>query len=197
MTWESDTIHAAGNEEIVLPLSDVAHLFNAPRVDPLSRSPAQIFGISGVDYLLAQLSPDRTKPAPQRLVLELPTDEVNEHEIERVRMGLRRLAQCRIDEKKKELRTTYRYGARVAGIAVLILAICIAISTLFRSEMTEGVRPLIRTTLEYGFEIIGWVILWHPVDVLVFVPVGIRGQIRALKNLERMEVVFRAVHKST
>jgi hypothetical protein len=195
MTWESESIPSAGVEEIVLPLSDIAHLFNAPRVDPLSRSPAEILGVSGADYLLAQLNSDRKKPPAGRVVLELPVDEVSQSVIDHTRTGLERLAEWRIDEKRKELRTTYRYGARVAGIAIILLAACIAISTLFRSDITEGIRPIIRTTLEYGFEIIGWVILWHPVDVLVFVPVGIRGQIRTLKNLQRIEVVFRAVEK--
>jgi hypothetical protein len=54
--------------------------------------------------------------------------------------------------------------------------------------MTRALSPLIRKTLEYGFEIIGWVVLWHPIDVLVFSPVAIRARITALRSLESMPV---------
>jgi hypothetical protein len=90
-----------------------------------------------------------------------------------------------------ELRQNFRYGWRVAGVAVILLAICLAISSVFTSELTEGMRPHLRTTLEYSFEIIGWVLLWHPVDVLVFVPLPLRYRIRALHALVAMDVVVR------
>lgn len=52
-------------------------------------------------------------------------------------------------------------------------------------------RPLIRTTLEAGFEIIGWVIFWHPIQVLVFAPVSIRVRLAALRTLAALNVVIR------
>jgi len=79
----------------------------------------------------------------------------------------------------------------VAGLAFVLLAICLALASLFASELTEGMRPLVRTTFEYGFEIIGWVILWHPVDVLVFSPMAIRARIAALRTLAAVEVTVR------
>ena len=52
-------------------------------------------------------------------------------------------------------------------------------------------RPLLRKTLEYGFEIMGWVLLWHPIDVLVFTPLDIRYRIHALQTLASVNVVIR------
>ena len=73
-----------------------------------------------------------------------------------------------------------------------MLAVCLALSSLFASDLTEWMRPLIRKTFEYGFEIIGWVILWHPIDVLVFSPVAIRARLAALQTLATVDVVIRA-----
>ena len=72
------------------------------------------------------------------------------------------------------------------------LAICLALSSLFASDVTQWMRPLIRKTFEYGFEIIGWVILWHPIDVLVFAPVAIRARVSALQALACLNIVILA-----
>jgi len=83
-------------------------------------------------------------------------------------------------------------GLKVAVFALVMLTICLALSSLFTSDLTEGMRPLVRTTFEYGFEIIGWVILWHPIDVLVFSPVAIRARLAALQTLATVDIVILA-----
>jgi Na+/H+-dicarboxylate symporter len=73
---------------------------------------------------------------------------------------------------------------------IIMLAICLGLSALFASDLTEWMRPLLRRTFEAGFEIIGWVILWHPIQVLVFAPVAIRVRLAALRRFE-VPVEFR------
>jgi hypothetical protein len=175
--------------ELVLPLAEIAQLFNAPRIDPFSRSPPQVLGISGVDYLLALLHMDKKRQRARRLSIELPPEKTTAALAEQTTCALHRLAEWRIEQQRRELRDTYRSGWKAAGIAVVILATCLALSSLFTSDLTEGMRPLIRKTFEYGFEIVGWVILWHPIDVLVFAPLAIRARIASLQTLAAVEVV--------
>jgi hypothetical protein len=179
------------NDELTLILSDVSHLFVAPRADPLSPSAAEALGVAGVEYLLGQLHMNKTKQRARTLVLQLPPGSVPAMSAEQITLALHRQADWRIQEQRQELRNTYRYGWRVAGVALLLLAVCLAFSSLFASEITEGMRPLVRKTFEYGFEIIGWVILWHPVDVLGFAPLAIRSRIAALRTLASLSVVIR------
>jgi hypothetical protein len=183
----SDRITDAG--EIVLPLSEIAHLFNAPTVEPLSRSPPEVLGVSGVDYLLSLLHLDKKTQQARKLSILLPSAKTSPTLAAQTTRALHRLAEWRIEQQRRELRDTYRYGWKAAGIAVVILAVCLAFSSLFTSDLTEGMRPLLRMTFEYGFEIIGWVILWHPIDVLVFAPLAIRSRIAALQTLAAVEVV--------
>lgn len=56
-------------------------------------------------------------------------------------------------------------------------------SRIFASDITKGMRPLLRKTLEYGFEIVGWVMLWYAIEVLVFQPIAIKHNIAALRRL--------------
>jgi Na+/H+-dicarboxylate symporter len=98
----------------------------------------------------------------------------------------------RIERERRELRNTYRNGWQMTGIAVILLAVCLGLASIFTSDLTEKLRPLTRRTFEYGFEIIGWVLLWHPIHVLAFAPLPIRARISALHALASMDVVIRA-----
>ena len=192
MKPDTSTHESAGSTELVLRLSDPAHLFNAPRIDPSSLGPLEGRGVSGVEYLLELLHLDRKRQRTRTLALLLPAEKAEAVLPGPVTSALRRHLQWRIDHERREMRNTYRYGWKVTVFAVVMLMVCLALSSIFASDMTQWMRPLIRKAFEYGFEIIGWVILWHPIDVLVFSPVAIRARISALQSLASMEVVMRA-----
>jgi hypothetical protein len=178
--------------ELKLPLSDLADLFNAPPVAPLSRSPAEVLGVSGVEHLLNLLHMDKGLQQSHLLTLLLPPEKAASVSAEQATRALHRHVEMRLERERRELRNTYRYGWRVTGITLLLLALCLGLASVFTSELTAGLRPLVRSTFEYGFEIIGWVLLWHPIDVLAFVPLAIRARIEALQTLAAVTVVIQA-----
>ena len=173
-----------------LALSDLEHLFNAPPINPHSSSPMNLLGMSGVDYLLRLLTMGPRRTSARTLVLLLPPEKVDPARAQPTTSALHRLAEFRIEEERRELRHTYRDGWRVGGIAIVLLAICLALSSFFASEVTEGLRPHLRKTLGYSFEIIGWVMLWHPIELLVFAPRPIRARIQALRTLSLIGVLI-------
>jgi hypothetical protein len=177
---------------LLLRLTEIENLFRAPRIESRSESAAEVLGISGFDYLLDVLHQNRKKQRARTLVLVVPVDEAIDALCEEITDGLHRVAMVRLDQQRRELENTCRYGWKIAGGALLILAICIGLSSVFSSPMTEWMRPLLRTTLERGFEIIGWVMLWHPIEVLGFTPVTFRARIAALKTLAEIRVIIRA-----
>jgi len=179
---------SANPGQLDLILSDVAHLFSASDPDPFSPGDCEVLGISGFDHLLNRLNMDKSMQRSSTLLLSLPADKASQTDAGPITNALHRQASVRLQEQQRELHNTYRYGWKVAGIALLILALCLAMSHLFASDYTESMRPLMRKTFEYGFEIIGWVIMWHPVDVLVFSPLPIRCRIAALKTLAALKV---------
>lgn len=181
----------ATSSELTLQLSDLTQLFNAPRIDPSSHRLVEVGGVAGVQHLLDQLHLDQRLQRTRTLTLLLPADKAVSASADETARALHRHAQFRIERERRELRNTYRYGGRVAVFAIVTLAICLGLSSIFASDVTEWMRPLLRKTFEYGFEIIGWVVLWHPIDVLVFSPVSIRARMAALRALAAMDVVVR------
>jgi hypothetical protein len=178
------------DHELVLRLTDPAHLFNAPPIDPLSPSEAEVLGVSGADHLINLLSTPATRERKKTLVLELPAPAATS--AESITAALHRLAAVRIERDRRELSNTYRYGWKVLCVSFVLLAVCLTMSYLFGSDLTAGMRPLLRKLFEYGFEIMGWVIMWHPIDVLVFNPLAIRHRIRPLIALTKLNVIIRA-----
>ncbi len=183
--------------DLLVPLTDIAHLFTAPPISPMSDSPTELLGLSGVDYLLSLLYLKPRKHTDQKrlvLLLENPPPAPDGPSIlaDQTTRALHRYAEARIDQLSLELHNTYRDGWRVLGISSIVLAICIALSTLFASDYTAGLRPVLRTTLEYGFEIVGWVVMWSPIDILVFAPRPLRFRIRALQTLASATIIIQA-----
>lgn len=178
--------------KLELPLNDVAHLFSAPQIAPWSPGPLEALGISGVEYLLGQLHLDKARQRAASLTLLFPADKASDVSVEQITSALRRYAGWRIERERRELLNTNRYGLKVTGFAIAMLVVCLALSSLFASDLTEWMRPLIRKTFEYGFEIIGWVVLWHPIDVLVYAPVSIRARISALQTIASLNVTIKS-----
>jgi hypothetical protein len=174
-----------------LQLTDLAHLFNAPRINPMSQSPVEVLGINGFDYLLTRVHANKSAQRARTLVLILPVGKADPELSSQTTFGIHRMAELRIEQLQRELSSTYRAGWKVGGLALIVLAICLALSSLFASEVTQWMRPLLRKTFEYGFEIIGWVVLWHPIDVLGFTPLYVRSRIRDLRALRGISVVIR------
>ena len=172
----------------MLPMRDMAHMFNAPPIDPLSPSPSEVLGVSGARYVLQQFETRRQVKA-ETLHLVLPHGQISLGLAEQTRLALQRYAEFRIQEQQALVRETRHRGWRVTVAALILSAFFVTLANFFASEATEGMRPVFRRTLEHGFEIIGWIMLWRPIDSLVFEPIAINHKIAALRRLMQLQVV--------
>jgi len=178
-------------ESLLLPIREAAHMFNAPAVDPLSPGLPEVLGISGTEYLLNRLQTDR-KLNPRTVVLALPDGQTVGGLDDRTQQAFRRFAEHRIRQQQASLRETRRRGWRATAVALILLAFFLGLGSLFASEVTNAVPSLVRRTLEFGFEITGWVMLWHPIELLVFEPFTFKDRIAALHKLMALRVVVRS-----
>lgn len=192
MNQQALVVTAGGRPAIELFLSRLDDLFNAPRLNPLSRSPMEILGVSGVEYLLGQLQTTRSKRGVGSLVLLLPPQTFTAPEAQSTALALRTHLKVRIDHEVRAMRATRHYGLRVFGVGLMMLAILLALSAFFASDLTAGMPQLLRRPLEYGFEIVGWVMMWHPIEVFLFNPMANLSRINALRALSEMDITMRA-----
>jgi hypothetical protein len=182
----SQSLNSLANT-LLLPIRDMDHMFNAPPVDALSPGIPEILGISGTEYLLDQLRTGEVKP--QTVVLALPDGQIVPGLAGQTQRALQRFAEYRIQQHQTSLREVRRRGWRATGVALILFSVFLTLASLFASEVASGVPSLIRKTLEYGFEITGWVMLWHPIELLVFEPFLLKDKIAALRKLTELQVV--------
>src|SRR5947208_1045408 len=120
----------ADGGELLLPLTDLSHQFNSPDIEPLTPNRPEVVGISGVEYLLNLFHMDKKLQRARTLVIELPATHVAAAEADSTAQALRRYTASRIARARRELRSTYLYGWRITGLALLLLAVCLSLSSL-------------------------------------------------------------------
>lgn len=177
--------------QFTLKLDKVEHLFVAPEFDPFSDQEAELLGQPALVYVFRQLGPDVvTQASPISLTLQLPPDEVTPDLKARVERALRRYCDARSADNAAQLRTLRWNGVRSLFPAVVALAICLALSALFLSNILTFLPNFINQLLGQGFGIISWVVLWHPVEAFLYDPIPLRRENSVLRYLATTDITI-------
>ncbi|HTT38763.1 MAG TPA: hypothetical protein VMH32_13975 [Burkholderiales bacterium] len=179
-------------QELVVQVADIKHLFTAPDTDPLAQHEGEVMGEPALLRVVRRLMAAGNLGTGGKLVVLLPTAKTEPGLAERTHAALVRFCTLRLDDNDAELRILRREAARLLLRGLLILAICMGLSSLFRGDTITFLPPLIRNTLGEGFNVIGWVMLWRPVETYFFNPLPIRASSAALRFLRSLQVEIRA-----
>jgi len=164
----------AGNQELVVRVAEVAHLFTAPDTDPLSQHEGEVMGEPALVRVVRRLLAARTLNEGSKLVVLLPAEKIEPGLSERVHAALIRYCTLKLEDNEAQLSITRREAARLLLRGLLILAICVGLSSLFASDTITFLPPFLKNALAEGFNVIGWVMLWRPVEAYFFDPLPIR-----------------------
>ncbi len=135
-------------------------------------------GESGVERLLQTDSRHA-----EMLVIRIEQGVVAEEEL----MGrLRAWCECRMQANATSIGTTRRLGLRATLFALLALAIALGSSWVLKSEVLFGPAGAMRNLLSEAMVIAGWVVLWRPMEMLLFdtiPPARQNGHLRRLLSI--------------
>jgi hypothetical protein len=179
-----------GNE-LRINVGDVAELFTAPEIDPFSPHETRIVGEpallrAGRDLLAWE------GPPPQRVVVLVPAAQARPGLGDEVAAALRRHCALRVHDNRLRLRLMRSHGVQWLLRGALILAVCIAVSSVFRNELIPALPPFLNAALGEGFNVIGWVMLWKPFEAFVFDPLPLKRDNRILEILGSLPIDLRA-----
>ena len=176
-------------------LDDIAHLFVAPEFDPFSEQEAELLGQSALLYVLRQLIPGAAKwDQPIRLTVQLPPDKVTPDLKAHTDQALDRFCQAHIADRVAQLRVLRRNGLRSLPPAIASLANCLVLSGLFLSDALTFVPHLVNQLLGQGFGIISWVVLWHPMEAILYDPIPLRREIAVFRYISTTEINIEPRH---
>lgn len=183
---------SASSEDLVVRVAKVEHLFVAPDTDPLAQHEGEVMGEPALLRVVRRLLAAHKMRGTQRLVVLLPRERIETGLGERVRAALRRYCTLKLEDNDAQLQVLRRQAGRLLLRGVLILAVCVGLSSMFQSDLVVFLPPLLKNALGEGFNVIGWVMLWRPVETYFFDPLPIRTSSEVHRFLSTLEIEIRA-----
>ena len=179
------------HEELVVQVGEIRDLFVAPNADPLAPNEGEVVGEPALRRVVRKLMAARKMRSAHKLVVLLPDDKIQPGLAERARLALARYCTLKLEDNDAELRLMRREAGRLLVRGMLILLVCVGVSSVFRSEAIPFLPPLLSNALGEGFNVIGWVMLWRPVETYFFNPIPIRTSSRVHRFLQTLQIELR------
>jgi hypothetical protein len=205
-------------ENLLIAVRELQHLFVDPPKNPFSPYEVELMGESGLQRIVRLLSSTSAGAlAPfyhvghkhKRIIVLLPPDTIilqqqqldgttttnNITQQQQAREALTRYCALKITDNQKELFIIKRQAGRLLTFGLGMLLVCMSLSVLFSSDQTPN--TLWAATLAEGFNIIGWVLLWHPFEAFLYDPIPLRIESRVYTFLSglQLEVPYHNTNK--
>ena len=178
-------------EELVVRVGEIRDLFAAPDTDPLAQNEGEVMGEPALRRVARKLMAARRMSGARTLVVLLPENKIEPGLAERTRLALVRYCTLKLEDNDAELQVMRREAGRLLLRGVLILLVCVGVSSVFRSEAITFLPPLLSNALGEGFNVIGWVMLWRPVETYFFNPIPIRTSSTVHRFLKDLQIEIR------
>jgi hypothetical protein len=185
------------SEELMVRVGEIRDLFVAPDTDPLAQHEGEVMGEPALRRVARKLMAARKMSGARTLVVLLPGDKIEPGLAERAREALVRYCTLKLEDNEAELQIMRREAGRLLLRGMLILLVCVGVSSVFRSETITFLPPLINNALGEGFNVIGWVMLWRPVEAYFFNPIPIRTSSAVHRFLKSLQIEIRPQARET
>lgn len=170
-----------GLDSVDVAVQEIADLFVPPTPDPLN---GRFETKSGVERMRDVVHP--TGPV-LRIEVRVASREGASVDADQVQAALRGYCLEEIEQLDVERTKVRRLGMKELRFGLALLAVCFALSA---TVSAVGVTPeWFRQFLAEGLVIIGWIALWHPVDMLFFDRLPIARDQRILRRIHDGDVV--------
>ena len=174
--------------DLYLPMLRIEHLFEAPQLDPFAPELEAYDPRPGLEQMVRAVQRARRR-ATVRVTVGLPADVVTPGLEERARAALARECRRRITALNDDLDGVRRLGIRTLLWGLLaVLFINGAVGALGTTEPGS-----IEDALSTGLQTVAWVVLWVPINLLIYDLWYYRRDRRAYRTLRdlALEVVPR------
>jgi hypothetical protein len=179
--------------DIVIRLESIDQLFNAPDVNPFSEEEVDVLGEPALLRAVRRLLSHRIRNWDGvRLVLELPADQITPGLEQQTEQALRRYSNAKIEDNHLTIRlgrTRSLIGlGMVTGISIVVLGIAYLLFNTIWAGAAQGVKTLVAASIS----VFVWVILWDPMEKLLFDWVQPHMENTILRRIQTLDIVIRS-----
>ncbi|MFX0168823.1 MAG: hypothetical protein ACFE89_05610 [Candidatus Hodarchaeota archaeon] len=178
--------------EITLELKEINHLFAAPVLDPFSEYYKPYTATAGIEFIYHELRGHVNRKEVVTTII-LPEDQVRTRLEEDTKEAVQRYTKSKLREVSQDIRASWYKGIRLLILALIAFFLSqIGFLTIKEVIYPLTANPFIRILSE-GVLVFGWVMLWVPLDLLVFEMWGHRLERTIFRNMANMVIVIRSV----
>ena len=180
---------AKPDDSIVLQVDAVDHLFNAPDANPFAAGESSILGEAGLDLLVLRLQMEpRRKLDGAPLVINLPADQITPGLETQLAAGIQRYCAARIEDNQLRIRHSRLQHSIGLAVVIMVVLLVMLIAFVLLSTVLAGAPAVMQGLLTGMVCVFTWVILWDPLEALLFEWVEPTRENRMLEKIMKMRV---------
>ena len=178
-------------QDVVLKLNSIDELFNAPDVNPFSENDIDVLGEAALPHAVRQMLARRIRHWHEaRLVIQLPPDQITPDLQAQAQAAVRRFCTAKIEDNRLTIRLSRVRSAIGLAMVTIISAVVVGVAwllfnTIFAAQADTTVAALVFASIS----VFVWVILWDPMEKLIFDWVTPALENRNLRGIMDMDLV--------
>lgn len=179
-------------KDIKIRLDTIDQLFNAPDVNPFSDEEVDVLGEPALLRAVRRLQAHRMRNWDgTRLILELPADQITPGLEQRTEEALRRYSAAKIEDNRLQIRLSRVRSliglAMVTALSIIVIGLAYVIFTYLFTDAPDTVKGIVAASIS----VFVWVILWDPMEKLLFDWVQPHMENNILRKLPGLDIVIR------
>ncbi len=178
-------------QDVVLKLNAIGELFNAPDIDPFSENAIDVLGEAALPHASRQMLARRIRHWQEaRLVIQLPPDQITPDLQAKTQAAVKRYCTAKIADNRLTIRLS-RVRSAIGLIIVAIISVAVMgvawllFNTIFAAQADSTIAALVFASIS----VFVWVILWDPMEKLIFDWVSPALENRILRGIMDMDLV--------
>jgi hypothetical protein len=180
-------------QDVVLKLNSINDLFNAPDVNPFAENDIDVLGEAALPHAVRQMLARRIRHWHEtRLVIQLPPDQITPDLQAQTQAAVRRYCAAKIEDNRLSIRLSRVRSAIGLGLVTLISVVVIVAALLLFNTVFTAASDTIKAVVAASISVFVWVILWDPMEKLIFDWFSPALENRILRGIMSMELVVKA-----
>jgi len=181
-------------QDVVLKLTTIDELFNAPDVNPFSGNEIDVLGEAALMRAARRMLARRVRHwHDARLVIQLPSDQITPDLQAQTQAAIQRYCAAKIEDNRITIHLSRIRSALGLAVVTVISVLVIAVAYLLFNTNFAGLPSEVGVVVAASISVFVWVVLWDPMEKLLFDWVSPAMENRTLRGIMDMTIVVEAL----
>ncbi len=178
-------------QDVILKLNTIDELFNAPDINPFSENAIDVLGEAALLNAVRQMLARRIRHwHDARPVIQLPHDQITPDLQVRTQAAVQRYCTAKIEDNRLTIRLSRVRSAIGLAVVTIISVVVMGVAwLLFNTVLAAQADSTVAALVFASISVFVWVILWDPMEKLIFDWVSPHLENRILRSIMGMELV--------